>query len=53
MGAIQWYVYRNLNDASDVIVASSEVMVAGIYELVAGPFDTEKAARKEAAKLTD
>lgn len=47
----QWYVYQNLNEKADVIVASDKVMVAGIYTLADGPFDTEKEARKRADEI--
>lgn len=48
-----WYVYQNINERSDVIVASDRVMVASIYELVDGPFDTEKKARKRADEIRE
>ena len=47
----KWYVYQNLNDSSDCIVASDAVMVAGIYTLADGPFDTEKEAQKRAEEI--
>ena len=47
----QWYVYQNLNEKSDVIVASDKVMVAGIYTLADGPFDTEEEARERADEI--
>lgn len=47
----QWYVYQNLNDSADCIVASSAVMVASIYTPADGPFETEKEARERADEL--
>lgn len=46
-----WYVYQNLNDKADVIVASDQVMVAGIYTLADGPFDSERKARRRADEI--
>ena len=48
-----WYVYQNLNDNGDVIVASDQVMVAGIYTIADGPFETEKEARKRAQEIRE
>lgn len=48
-----YYVYQNLNDKKDLIVASDQVMVAGIYTLADGPFDTEREARERAKELKE
>lgn len=48
-----WYVYQNLNEKTDVIVASDQVMVAGIYTLADGPFDTEKEAKERAEEIRE
>lgn len=47
----KWYVYQNLNEKTDCIVASDETMVAGIYTLADGPFDDEKQARERAEEI--
>ncbi len=48
--ANKYYVYRNLNDPTDVVVLDGEQVTLGIYELVAGPMARE-AAEKKAAEL--
>jgi hypothetical protein len=40
----RWYVYQNLNDASDKLVLSEDMAVAAIYSLVGGPFDSKAEA---------
>ena len=49
----KWYVYQNLNDKADVIVASDETMVAGIYALQDGPFDSKKDAERRADEIRE
>lgn len=49
--AMNYLVYQDLNDRSNVMVARGDEMVAGTFNLVAGPFDSEAEAEKEAARI--
>ena len=46
MAAKKWYVYENLNDRSDRLVLSEDKVVAGIYAIIGGPFDSKEEAKK-------
>lgn len=46
MAVREYYIYRNLNDPSQVVVASERELVAGTFEMVAGPFASREIAEK-------
>ncbi len=49
----KWYVYENLNNPQDRKVLSDAEVVAGIYTVVAGPFDEREAAEAIRKKLSE
>ncbi len=40
----QWFVYENLNDPGDRLILSDDQIVAGVYLIVGGPFQTRQEA---------
>ena len=40
----KWYIYENLNNPSDRLVLSDDQIVAGVYTIVGGPFDSKQEA---------
>lgn len=47
----KWFVYQNLNDSSDCVVASDRVQMAGIYTVADGPFDSKEEADERADEI--
>ncbi len=41
---MKWYVYENLNNPDDRLVLSEDMIVAGVYTIVGGPFDSKEEA---------
>lgn len=50
--ARKWYVYENLNNPSDRLVLSDDQIVAGIYTIVGGPFDSRSEAEEVKKQLS-
>lgn len=48
MASKRWYVYANLNDKSDKLVLTEDMVVAAIYSLIGGPFDSKEEAEEYA-----
>ena len=46
MAVREYYVFRNLDDPSEVVVASERELVAGTFEMVAGPYSSREIAEK-------
>ena len=46
MASKRWYVYANLNDATDKLVLTEDMVVAGVYNMIGGPFDSKEEAQE-------
>lgn len=46
MAAKKWYVYENLNNPADRLVLADDQVVASVYTIIGGPFNTEAQARE-------